>query len=313
MGVIDVLLGFLTIWVVIGVGWLLAHVGVLDETAQQVLGKVTFFIGSPALLFAMMARADLKRVFAMNLLVSFIAAVSASLLFLAISLVVRPHLERAPRIIGTFASGYVNAANLGIPIAAYVLKDVTWVAPILLIQVGVLQPICLSLLDADAARESGRSPSLLRNLSLPFRNPMTVATLLGLVVNLADWRIPTPVADPLELLGALAVPCMLLAYGLSLRLGPLPGRGGAGFETALASVLKLVVQPLIAWGLAVAFRLDPIQTLAVTVIAGLPTAQNVFVWSVRYSRGIVLARDVVFITTIASIPTITVIAALVHR
>lgn len=312
MRVTDVLLGFLTIWVVIGVGWVLAHTKVLDETAQQVLSKVTFFIGSPALLFAMMARADLKRVFAMNLLVSFLAAIASMAVFLAVSLVLRPTLDRASRIIGTFASGYVNAANLGIPIAAYVLKDVTWVAPILLIQVAVLQPICLSLLDADAARESGRAPSLLRNLSLPFRNPMTIATLLGLVMNVLHWRIPSPIADPLELLGALAVPCMLIAYGLSLRLGPLPGRGGAGFETGLASALKLVGQPLIAWLLARAFGLDATQTMAVTVIAGLPTAQNVFVWAVRYSRGIVLARDTVFITTIASIPTITLIAALVH-
>ncbi|MGJ6979014.1 AEC family transporter [Aestuariimicrobium soli] len=309
---IDVLLGFLTIWVVIGVGWVLAHTRVLDETAQQVLSKVTFFIGSPALLFAMMARADLKRVFAVNLLVSFLAAVASMLVFLGVSLVLRPRLDRPSRIIGTFASGYVNAANLGIPIAAYVLKDVTWVAPILLIQVAVLQPICLSLLDADAARESGRTPSLLRNLSLPLRNPMTIATVLGLVMNVLNWRIPSPIADPLELLGALAVPCMLIAYGLSLRLGPLPGRGGAGLETGLASGLKLLGQPLIAWLLARAFSLDPTQTMAVTVIAGLPTAQNVFVWAVRYSRGIVLARDTVFITTIASIPTITLIAALVH-
>ncbi|SKF62498.1 Uncharacterised protein [Mycobacteroides abscessus subsp. abscessus] len=47
------------------------------------------------------------------------------------------------------------------------------------------------------------------------------------------------------------------------------------------------------------------------VIAGLPTAQNVFVWAARYQKGLGLARDVVFVTTIGSIITIALIAAVV--
>ena len=46
---------------------------------------------------------------------------------------------------------------------------------------------------------------------------------------------------------------------------------------------------------------------------GLPAAQNIFVNAVRYQRAVVLARDVVFLTTIASIPSIMVIAALVEH
>ena len=46
------------------------------------------------------------------------------------------------------------------------------------------------------------------------------------------------------------------------------------------------------------------------VLAALPTAQNIFVHAVRYDRGVVLARDAVFATTVLSVPAITVIAAL---
>ena len=48
----------------------------------------------------------------------------------------------------------------------------------------------------------------------------------------------------------------------------------------------------------------------VVVLAGLPTAQNIFSHAVRYQRSVVLARDVVFITSIGSIPSIMAMALL---
>ena len=49
--------------------------------------------------------------------------------------------------------------------------------------------------------------------------------------------------------------------------------------------------------------------LAAVVIAGLPTAQNVFTYAVRYDRGVVLARESVLVTTILSVPVVLVAAA----
>ena len=44
--------------------------------------------------------------------------------------------------------------------------------------------------------------------------------------------------------------------------------------------------------------------------AALPTAQNVFVYAVRYRTSVPLARDVVSTTTLACIPALIVIAGL---
>lgn len=305
-----VLSGFATIWVVIGAGWLMAHLRILNLTAQDVLAKVAFFVASPALLFLMVADADVKRVFSGNLLVTVLATAIACGLYVLIAHVwLRP--SRSDLVVGSMTASYVNAANLGIPIAVFVLNDVTWLAPLLLFQVGIVQPLALTILDIDKARDEGREPSLASNLTSPMRNPMTIGTLAGLAVNLLGWQVPAWLASPVGLLADMSVPAMLVAFGVSLRLGPLPGRGGEGRATALAAVIKLVVHPLIAWALAIALGLDATTTLAVVVIAGLPTAQNVFVWAARYTKGLSLARDVVFVTTIGSIITIALIAALV--
>ena len=124
-------------------------------------------------------------------------------------------------VVGTLCSAYVNAGNLGLPIAAYVLGDPALVAPTLLFQLLVLQPLALTLLDVAVSPTDG----LGRVLRRPLTNPITIASLVGLLLAATGTGLPPVVHDPLELVGGMAVPSMLLAYGVSLRLGPLPGRG----------------------------------------------------------------------------------------
>lgn len=304
-----VLSGFLTIWVVIAAGWLLAHFRVLDLTAQDVLAKVAFFIASPALLFLMVAQADIGRVFSGNLVVTVAATVLAGLVYAVVARIwLKP--SRSELVVGSMGACYVNAANLGIPIAFFVLDDVTWLAPLLLFQVGLVQPFALTVLDLDRAREAGVTSSGWVNLTMPLRNPMTLGTLAGLLVNLQGWTLPDWFTSPVGLLADMSVPSMLVAFGISLRLGPLPRPGATMNAVLLAAAIKLVIHPLVALGLARVLGLDATTTLAVVVIAGLPTAQNVFVWAARYGRAVTLARDTIFITTIGSIASIGIISAL---
>ena len=81
-------------------------------------------------------------------------------------------------------------------------------------------------------------------------------------------------------------------------------------DVLLASALKIAVMPLVAWTAGRLVGLDPEQLFAVTVLAALPSAQNVFNYAQRYGRAVILARDVVLITTIASLPALLVVAAL---
>lgn len=104
---------------------------------------------------------------------------------------------------------------------------------------------------------------------------------------------------------------MLIAYGVALRLGPLPGRGVRPEVLASVTVLKMVVQPLAAYAVGrFAVGLERADLFAVTLLSALPTAQNVFVIATRYDRGTLLARDAIFVTTLASVPVAVVISAL---
>lgn len=300
--------GFATIGAVIGLGVLLAQIKVLDVPAQLMLSRLAFFVASPALLFTVLAEADVTEVLSRTLVASAAGVVvSATLYLLLAGLVWRR--EAGHTVIGTLSSAYVNAGNLGLPIAAYVLGDAALIAPTLLMQLLVMQPLALAVLDTVTAR-TPFSPR--RLVARTVTNPLTVGTLLGVVVALTGVDLPGAVTEPLDLVGGMAVPAVLLAYGVSLRLGPRPGGGGSATELAVIAALKLVVQPAVGYLVArFALGLDGLPLLAVTVTAALPTAQNIFVHATRYDRATVLARDAIFVTTILSVPVLFVIVALV--
>jgi predicted permease len=305
--VLGVLEGFATIGSIIALGFLLAHIRVLDLPSQLLLSRLAFFVASPALMVTVLSRTDVGDVLSRNL-----AAQAGSVALTGTVYVVVARLawrrSAGDTVIGTLSSVYVNAGNLGLPIAAYVLGDAALVAPVLLLQLLFLQPLALAVLDNAAATTHF---SVGAAVGRSFTNPLTVGSLIGVGLAVTGLSLPMAVEEPLRLVGGMAVPAMLLAYGVSLRLGPLPGAGASTLEIGLITVLKLGLQPLCAYALGrYALGLDALPLLAVTVLAALPTAQNIFVHATRYDRLPILARDSIFVTTVLSVPVLFAVAAL---
>jgi malonate transporter and related proteins len=208
-------------------------------------------------------------------------------------------------VLAALCSGYVNSGNLGLPIALYVLGDITYAAPVLLLQLLVLTPVSMTVLDSQLPFAK---PGVMSRVAGLLRNPITVGALIGLVLSVTGRQLPSALLDPITLIGNLAVPCMLIAFGVALRLGQRPGKDLG--RVATLSGLKLVGQPVIAASLGAALGLRGHELFAVVVMAALPTAQNIFTYSLRYDRGVYLTRDTIFVTTLASAPVI-LVAALV--
>ncbi|MGX6511126.1 AEC family transporter [Rhodococcus sp. SJ-2] len=303
-----VISGFTVIFVIIAIGFVLGRRGTLGAEAQTVLSRIVFVVATPALLFDALATSDLSTIFSEHL---YVGAATAFAVAIGYLLIARLWLKRAvPELtVGALSAGYVNSANLGIPIAVFVLGDASFVAPLMLFQIIVLSPIALTALDLSTARPGA---SRLETLITPFKNPIVVAGAAGLVVAGTGWHVPDALLQPIQLLGGASVPGALLAFGLSLQgvrvlqKGTSPRR-----DVALASVLKIVVQPLLAWAMGrYLLGLDGTELFAVVVVAMLPTAQSVFVYASAYGRGMVLARDAALVTTLAAIPGLGVVAAL---
>lgn len=303
---IGVLLGFAIIAGVIAVGYLVGRIGILGAGAGPVLGRLAFVVLNPALLFTVLAEADLAALFSDLLPVAAVVAAINLAVFAVIALVAwrRPVPEAT---IGALGAAYANATNMGVPISAYVLGDVATSAPVILLQLTVISPIALTILDLST---SGRI-SVARVLLQPVRNPLIIASALGLLVAVLGIEPPAELMRFFELVGGAAVPVILIAFGISLH-GQRPLAAGSDRRSVvLATVLKMVVMPLAAWAFArFVFGLEGHALFAAVVLAALPAGQNVFNFAQRYGRGEALARDVVLLTTALSLPVVLVVAAL---
>ena len=375
----EVVSGLAVFAVVIAVGWALVRFGAVPAGSDTILTGVCFYAATPALLVTTIGGADLATVVSRATLAGLLAE---TLGIVSAWLVHRLALRRsvAESTIGALAAGYVNAANLGIPVLIVLLGDATAIAPILLLQLLVISPAAFAVLDVSTARGAGPGPAV---WTAPLRNPLLLGVVAGLVVNLTGWDAGAAagglVANSLSTLGALAVTLMMLSLGMSLaassprvtrrltvarvtRLratgpgaaagapgaegsdggppsgggavlgggggtpspggGEDPGAGGAGGPGGSAdrgergAVLwvsvawKLVVVPLLALGLGAALGLRGPALLVPITTAGLPSAQNVFMYATRYGAAKPLARDCVLLTTAGFVPVVLLAAAL---
>ncbi|TKV27279.1 AEC family transporter [Arthrobacter sp. NamB2] len=303
---LGVLGGFAVVGAVILVGYVAGRLAIGGPQAGAALNQVAFFVTNPALLFTVLADADLGSVFSEYAPIALISSLGVAGVYVLISrfLFRRAAAETA---VGAMASSYVNANNIGIPITVYALGNAALIAPVLLVQLLLLAPLYLTILDLT----SSRKPSVLAVLTQPFRNPMIITSLLGVAVAATGIRPPAPVWDSLTLIGGAAVPMVLISFGMSLPGSRPLRRSPDRLQVLTATALKTVLMPVAAYLTAHhLFGLDGERLLGAVVVSALPTAQNVFMFATRYGRGIPLARDAVLLSSALAIPALIVVAAL---
>lgn len=301
-----VLSGFFLLGLVVAIGYVIGRSNFLGPGADVVLSKLSFAVATPALLFMTLYDADLGTVISEAATTAILAAVVTGVAYVVIA---RRFLRRpgTETVIGSWLASYVNVNNLGIPLLTLVAGTAAPIAPVLLFQVLVLLPIGFLVLDGL----TGRGGNRWRLLLLPVLNPLVVAVLLGLLFAVAGWTPPALLQGPLEMLGAAAIPLMLVAFGISLRGAPVPGRGEDRGAMVLAVSLKSAVAPMVAVAIgAGVFGLGGTELLIAAVLAALPSAQNIFVHAVRYGVSVGMARETILLTTVLSLPVVLLVAAI---
>lgn len=168
---------------------------------------------------------------------------------------------------------------------------------------GVMFPAAVILLENDRRgvhEQSARSVVLMKHIAL---NPMVLSTAIGLAWAITGLPIPAPIAAYLNIFAGALTPCALFAIGLGLSLEGIRSNLAASLVLA---VVKLVIMPLIVYGLCVVSGLNPLYTIAAVVCAAVPTAKTVYILAGEYKVEEPLVAATVSITTLLSVPTLLV-------
>jgi malonate transporter len=300
-----VLVAFAVIAVLIGAGYFSARFGLIAVNQGPTLNRIAFYVFSPALLFSALATTSVENIYSPVIVVVLISSLATALIFVVVSrLFFRRNLSDTT--MGVAASIYLNSNNIGLPISLFVIGDVTYYAPLLMMQIILFLPILLAILESA----KGQVTSVRKVFLGTILNPLIIASVLGFLVSLNHLVLPDVVIQPLSTMGGAAVPLLLFAYGISLRGQKVFHADGDRPVSITATVLKALVMPAVAFTVGMwVFHLPPHQLFAAVILTSLPTAQNMYTYASVYKTEIFAVRDVVFTTTIVSLPLMFLIAA----
>lgn len=176
-------------------------------------------------------------------------------------------------------------------------------------------PISNSIAVSDLVRavakrdnQSENRSQLLRTTVLGVaRNPLIIATVLGLIFNYLGIELIQPVKDFLSHLGSASLAMGLLCIGAGLQFSNLAKH----FKLIAASCLvRLAVVPLMAWIVIQLTGLSGNAAAVVLVFASLPTAQSCYVMTANIHGNASIVAAVTTLQTLLSMLTLSILIAL---
>ena len=196
---------------------------------------------------------------------------------------------------------------MGIPLASGLLGPTGLAAAVIasLLTVCALFALSIVFVEIDLAPAGKRAGSIGNVAWSVLKNPLVAAPIAGAAWAATDVSVPAPAATFLKLLGATASPVALVTIGMFLA----QRRGkGEPRELALAVVLKLVAQPLLALAALAAIPLAAPWAAAALLLSALPTGTGPFMVAQLYRQEVTLSARTTLVSTVLSVVTVTMLA-----
>ena len=293
---------------VIFLGFFAGKAGIMDQHGVRTLVAFVFYIAMPALLFRMMAITDIAAIKDWPVLAAYLTALVPIFILGAVTGRLLLRQSFAEMTIQGFGSSFSNGVILGLPLVLSLYGERGGVPALLIIMLDILLFSSVTLLlETATLRQRGKTESgpflIGRDLLLSvLRNPLILASILGIIVGLSGLGLPSVVEKTLAFTGQAGPPAGLFALGASLSLREVSGE----FRPVVSMVgFKLVLHPLLAWlTVTYLFDLDPIVVSVAVLFAACPVGANTYIFAEQYDCGIATSATAVLISTGLAIITI---------
>jgi predicted permease len=163
-----------------------------------------------------------------------------------------------------------------------------------LVLIAVLIGVCVPLFNVGAVWPMARHAQT-GFLAALVRNPLIIATALGLAGNLLGLRIPAWMEPTVSRIGAASLALGLMAAGAGMQFGTL---ARAKRLSAAVLAIRHFMLPIVAWGLARLWRLDAAQTTILLAFSALPTASSCYVLASRMGYNGAYVAGLVTLSTV---------------
>ena len=291
------------IFLVMVIGYILKQIGMLNDNFVTVANKFNFKVTLPFMLFKDIAGVDIKAVFDIKY-VLFCAIVSTICFWVVwgtAKLLVRDKTIRGAFVQSSFRG---SAAVMGL---AFILNiyGSSAMGPLMIVSAVPLYNIfSVIVLTFEANDSTGiDKKAKIRQAGINIcKNPIILSILAGLIVGLLEIQFPTLVNKTVSNVAQMATPLALITIG-------------AGFEgrkalakiapTMAASMIKLVLQPLVFLPVAAWMGFSGEKMIAILIMLASPTTPSCYIMAKSMNNDEVLTASVIVTTTLMAAFTLT--------
>ncbi len=279
---------------------------VLEKAARldfRTLTISSLYLFSPALVFSALMKREI--VFALaGKIALFMLLYTGGMMLLAALAGRLLRYDRETRSALHLTTVMMNVGNFGLPLAWFAFGEAG-------LDVSVLTFFCFNLVlsSLGIVLAQGTGATLRQAAINAMKIPIFHAGVLALVLQALAVRIPEVVLRPINLLGQAAIPVMLVMLGM--QLARTRAIGQTGF-LSLSTGLRLVLAPVLAWGLTELLGLEGLDRAVIILQTSTPSAVLPLLYAVRFGTRPDLVAGAILTSTLFSAATLTVLLYLLR-
>lgn len=291
------------IFLVMVIGYLLKQIGMLNENFVTVANKFNFKVTLPVMLFRDISGVDIRAVFDLEyvLFCALASTICFWLIWGGVRLFVKDKSIRGAFVQASFRS---SAAVMGLAFIQNIYGT-SAMGPLMIVGAvplyNIFSVIVLTF-EGEHAEEIDKKGKIKEAAINIIKNPIIIAIMIGLVAALLRIDFPTIIDKTVSSVAQMATPLALIAIG-------------AGFEgrralakikpTIAASLIKLVIQPLIFVPAAAWMGFTGEKMIAILIMLAAPTTPSCYIMAKNMNNDGVLTASVVVTTTLLAAFTLT--------
>jgi predicted permease len=288
-------------------GFLSGRFGLLGDASSEALNRFVYYVALPALFFVSLSSVGVGEALDWSFVAAFGGALFATFV-LAIAIALFAFRARpAVLCLHGLSAIFSNTGYMGIPLLITAFGEPAKLPAIIatMITGAIVMPIGVVIVEIDIGRGGSPARILGKVSHAVIRNPLVLSAAGGLLVSFLGLPMPRAIATFCQIMGSAAGPCALFAIGLFMVGRSL--RADLG-EVAWLVLLKLLVQPTIAWWLAFEmFSMPYVWAASAVILAALPTGALVFVLAQQYDVYVQRASAAILISTVVSVVTLSLL------
>jgi len=281
------------VFIIILCGYLCRRYHFPDDGFWRGAEKITYFLLFPSLLVSKMATANLSGIeFFWPVIVVVLLYVVITIIFV----VLKPFFDfKNSQFTSVYQGGMRFNTYIGLAVASslYGTEGLVLAVIVASIMIPMINICCVLLLEYYSDNDQGHTHK--RILRSVITNPLILACLIGMGINLSGLSIPGVIIETLDIFSKAALPLGLLTVGAALVLNSIKA---SAKPIVVSSISKFFILPTIAMGLCTLFSIEPMVRDTILVFTVLPTATASYVLAKQLGGDYELMATIITVQTL---------------